>query len=203
MRRRTCTECGVDIPYEGSHHDESSRCFIGRELRKIEQRGLIAVSPPAPTSEGHTNRVGTIAVCKIFGLDYKLVPSNTKLVKPWVCVTPEVEATLRAVNETAKYMMVVIPEAARRLVDRRDVLIEFDAHRRLGADFDTLYEILAVSGACGAQEQFEANAKRRNPNRSDRSIALAWQKKRVARMRTRRRIHVMVTGWSGSRRRTP
>jgi len=190
--RRTCPECGVDIPYDGSHHDGSSRCRIGRELAEIRKRGLIAVSPPAPTSIGHTNRVGTIAVCKIFGLGYKLVPSKTKLVKPWICVTPEVEATLRAVNETAKYMMVVIPEAARRLVDKRAVLIEFDVHRRLGADFDALYEILAISGVCGAQEQFEATARRRNPNRSDRSIAQAWQK-RVERARKRRRIHVMLT----------
>lgn len=198
--RRTCSECGVDIPYDGSSHGGSSRCRVGRELDEIQKRGLTAVSPPAHTSEGHTNRVGTIAVCKIFGLAYKLVPSKAKLVKPWICVTPEVEATLRAVNETAKYMMVVIPEAARRLVDKRDVLTEFDTHRRLGADFDALYDILAISGVCGAQEQFEANAKRRNPNRSDRSIAQAWQK-RVARMRKRRRIHVMVTGVSGSRRR--
>jgi hypothetical protein len=145
------------------------------EQTKIRKLGLVIVSPPAATSAGHTNRAGTIAVCKILGLDYKLVPSKVRE-QHWVCVTPEVEATLRAVNEVAHSAMLVIPEAARRLADKRDLLIEFDAQRRLGADDDVLFDFLALAGIMGARAQFEARCTQRNPNRSDLSIRRSWEK---------------------------
>lgn len=161
-----------------------------RELQRIRKRGLIAVSAPAPI-DGHTVRAGTITVCKILGLDYKLVPSRA-LSESWVCVTPEVEAILRAVKEAADCVMVVVPEAARRLADKRDVLIEFDAHRRLGADDNALFDLLALAGVAGEKAQFEARCHQRNPRRSDRSIANAWAKAWV-RMRRRARARNLKT----------
>lgn len=181
----------MQIPYDGSKHDDSSACHSAREQREIRTRGLIAVSPPAFTSFGHTNRVGTIAVCKILGLAYELVlskarPNNTRP-KPWVCVTPEVEATLRVVNKVAHCTMLVIPEAARRLVDKRDLLIEYDTMQRLGADDAALFDVLALAGIMGDRAQFEAQCTQRNPKRSDLSIRRAWEK-----FRRRRIIHAKL-----------
>ena len=151
---KTCKRCGQRVMYAGSTHDGSHACVAGGELRKISKRGLIAVSSPAPIT-GHTNRTGTIAVCKILGLDYQIIPSKTQS-QPWVCVTPEVEATLRAVKQIAQCTMLVIPEAARRLVDRRELLIEFDTMKRLGAEDGALFDILALAGVMGERAQFEA-----------------------------------------------
>lgn len=154
------------------------------ELRKIAKRKLVVVSPQTRGDVLHTS---IIAVCKIFGLDYVLVPSKART-KPWICVTPEVETTLCAVAEAAHCMMLVIPEAARRLVDKRDLLIEFDVQRRLGADDFDLYDIFALAGVMGEQAQFEARCHQRNPNRSDLSIRRAWAKV-WARQRRRARDH--------------
>lgn len=177
-----CEGCGAQIPYEGSKHEGSSICILRAEQHKIAERGLIPVSPPAPTCTGHTNRAGTIAVCKILGLDYTLVKSQRA--KPWVCVTPDVERTLRAVNDVAHSAMLVIPEAARRLAPRRELLTEFDAMKRLGAEDDVLFDLLALGGLLGEKAQFEARCHQRNPNRSDLSIRRAWEK-----FRRRRLIH--------------
>lgn len=181
-----CPECNTYMP--NGRHVGSSVCTGAVEQAKIRELGLVAVSPPAATSAGHTIRAGTIAVCKIFGLDYKLVPSQVRPQHPWVCVTTEVEATLRAVNEVAKCAMLVIPEAARRLADKRDVLIEFDAQRRLGADGDALFDMLSIAGICGGRAQFEAEALQRHPNWSDLAVARGWARQHLLKRRRARNL---------------
>lgn len=180
-----CDGCGLRAPYLGSRHEGSELCRLRTEEHEITKRGLVIVSPPASTSKGHTNRVGTIAVCEVLGLPYKLVPSKAQS-RPWVCVTPGVERTLRTVNEIAHCGMLVIPEAARQLVDRRELIVEFDTMKRLGADDDALFDLLALAGVAGPKAQFEAKARRKNPRRSDLSIARAWERS-WARMRRRAR----------------
>ena len=178
-----CPKCHANLAVAGTLHIDSRACRNIAEQIAIQTRGLIPVSPPASWSTEHTNRAGTIAVCKILGLGYTLVPSKAHP-KPWVCVKPEVETTLRAVNEIAHSAMLVIPEAARRLADKRDLLIEFDTMRRLGATDDALFDMLALAGVLGDKAQFEARCTQRNPRRSDLSIRRAWEK-----FRRRRLIH--------------
>ena len=147
----TCSICGDPQQLNGGPHVGSRPCRITAEVKALLARGLIPINPPAKTSEGHSNRAGSIRICEVLKLPFTLERSAQNPNHPWVCVNAEVEglvaSVVRANQLLAGYQS--CPQTAKLFVRRRALLIEFDTLRRLGAEGDELYALLARAGLAG------------------------------------------------------
>jgi hypothetical protein len=151
VRRLTCPRCGYDVAQHSlPMHMAGKRCPARQLYNKLVASGKHVANPNA-------GRVGDISeALRLFGIEHEILPTRTTTsdgknphrdlptLGEHVWTSLEGAGIVDAIFAVLGLLNLTFPEAARRLVEHRDLIPGFETARALGASDAELVKMLEI-----------------------------------------------------------
>ena len=125
---RTCPQCGLGLhSFALERHVGKARCLAQQESTRLLALGLHPAKLRYQNKSDHTT-----AALRLFGLDVELHPTGHTFgsLQPWT--SEEGVALALIIEEAARLLALSYPEAARRLLQYRELIGPFGVAWKLG-----------------------------------------------------------------------